>query len=139
MKTISPPSSHTLLNDACPIALTTLLCSPYLLSFLWDLESKLTLDLSMKSRGDATQKRFLPCKHPEEIRIFHVAGDACLFQIWGEEGAYLWQIVLCAGDLPKLSGTLPWNSPTEGSRATPWSRLDHMGRRMKLSHEGYFW
>jgi len=32
----------------------------------------------MKSRGDATQKSFLPCKHPEETGIFHVAGEATL-------------------------------------------------------------
>lgn len=62
----------------------------------------------MKSRGDAAQKRFLPHKHPEEIRIFLVAGDACLSHL-GEEGVYLRQIALVS----KLRWTLPWNSPTE--------------------------
>lgn len=38
-----------------------------------------------------------------------------------------------AGD---LSRTLPWNSPTEGSRATPWAGLGRKRRRMQPSHRG---
>lgn len=38
-----------------------------------------------------------------------------------------------AGD---LSRALPWNSPTEGSRATPWAGLGPKGGRTKPSHEG---
>lgn len=54
----------------------------------------------MMSRGVATQEKFLPCKRTEEIRIFFVAGDACVSQIWAEEEVYLWQIALIQGTCP---------------------------------------
>lgn len=52
----------------------------------------------MMSRGVATQEKFLPCKRTEGIRIFFVAGDACVSQIWA--GGLFMANSTYTGDMP---------------------------------------